>query len=323
MRSYGTTGNGTIDHTSYSSYLDEIKPVEVDAEDRVYLEHEIEEIPHDPLAYARETLDSHIVQSDYFMEQALEKGIDIHNTSSTEYLKYLSDFTNAYLDQENVREYYTTEYDDETYHLIRLFGAAPYAIRQQRVLDTTKNTNHKRGMEIAKDTLINLNATIFQVAEANPKRKLSDLADYVDLSTSTYDPDARGYTKNVVMQNSLGIRKELAVWQSINFRRSPIYSIRHGNTNEEKHGIDYIIGVQDAELKVDIKSNLQQVIDAAFHHTPTKDEPFTKTADGQFVYCPQIREENFTHGTFELDTAEKIKLRNSLFEHFQKMIKLV
>ncbi len=324
MKSYGTTGNGTIETESYNDYLEDIKPVERDPLDREYvtIEQEVEEEPYNPMAYARDTVDTLIVQSDYFIKQAHEKGIDLGDTSSTEYLRHLYDMTNEYLDQHDSKEFFTGIDGGETYHLIRLFGVAPYAIRQQAALDAAEANGNKNGAKTAKSAVITLNHTLFNLAEANPKRKLTELAEEVEKATTFYDATAKGYAYNVMLQSSFGVRTEFGFWQALNYRSNPDFSLRHGTTEEDKKGIDFVATLQSLQLAIDIKSSLQQVIAKTWTHNPTEKEPYTKTEDGQFIYCPQTTDASFVKGSFELDLGEKIKLRNTILEHLHKMAKL-
>lgn len=285
---------------------------------------EIETDPYDAMAYARETVDTLIVQSDYFIEQTLEKGIDPSDTSSTEYLKHLSDFTNNYLNQHDVREFFTGIDGGETYHLIRLFGTAPYAIRMERTLDYAEETGHRDGVEVAKDTAVMLNHNIFALAEANPGTNINELAEQIDLATSFYDPDARGYAQNVIARTATAMRREFSVWDVFHYRPNGNYKIRHGDKAEDRQGIDFIIGLQDdIEFNLDIKSNLNQVRQKEHIHSPTEAEPYTKTQDGKFIYRPPTSEEDYVHGSFTLYTDKKIQLRNRIFEDMQKMAKLL
>lgn len=323
MKEYGTV-SGAIkdrpeDHDKF--YEEFLEPLEDDLPPAVEV---APELPHDAISYARDTVDELIAHSDYFIESALEKGIDTSDTSSTEYLRHLYDITNEYLDQDENKAFFMQIDGGETYHAIRLFGIAPYTIRQDVLLDHAKADGHKSGVNQAKSAVTYFNHTMFKLAEANPKRTLTELAEQIELATTFYDHSAKGYAKNVVLQTAQGVRTEYAIWQTFHFRHSPIYTIRHGNVEEDKRGIDFIVGIQDGlELKIDAKSSLQQVKDKAHEHDPTTLEPYTKTEDGQFIYCPQVTEENFMNGSFELDTGEKIKLRNTMFEHLQKMAKLL
>lgn len=326
MKSYGTTGNGTIEAKAYDQYLEDIKPVEKDPNEREYVtvEQEVEEEPYDPVAYARGTVDEHIVQSDYFIELAHEKGIDLGNTSSTEYLRYMSDFTNDYLEQKETKEFYMGIDGGETYQLIRLFGIAPYAIRQETTLDAASATGHKDGVNHAKTAVVGLNHTLFELALVNPKRKLTELAEQVELATTFYDHTAKGYAHNVILQSAYGIRTESDFWQAYHYKSHPNFSLRRGDTEEDKNGIDFVGNIADGpELKIDIKSSLEAVREKVGEHEPTEAEPYTKTKDGQFVYCPQTTEDSHINGTFELDLGAKIKLRTTILEHMQKMAKLL
>jgi hypothetical protein len=325
MKEYGTLGGIVKDRPEdLERYREGLDVPENDPSERIYIEPEAEPLPeHDPIKYARETVNNAIAGSDYFIELAHEKDIDLGDKSSTKYLRLLYDVTNEYLDQESNRQFFMEIDGGETYHAIRLLGTAPYVIRQETALDKAKVHGYKDSVGHAKSAATAFNSTLFDLVKANPKRSLTELAEQVELTTTSFDYTAQGYAYNVMLQIERGIRTEYAVWQAYNYKPVPGHSIRRGSTDEDKHGIDFIIGLPDGvELKTDIKSGLQQVIDLTYHHEPTRAEPYTKTENGQFVYCPLTIDESFMKGTFELDLGEKIKLRNRMLEHFQKMANL-
>lgn len=324
MKSAGTLGY--VDHEANNIYNQDGF---ITYDDTPELQPEIDDSEHettsyDAMSYARDTVDTLIVQSDYFITQALEKGIDLRDTSSTAYLKHMADFTNEYLDQHDTREYFTDIDGGETYQLIRLFGTAPYAIRMERTLDYAEQTGHRDGVEAAKETAVALNHNIFALAQANPMTKINELAEQIDLATSFYDPDARGYTQNVIARTATALRREYSVWDVFHYRPNDNYRIRHGSKAEDRKGIDFVIGLQDGiEFAVDIKSNLNQLRQKQHEHTPTEAEPYTKAEDGKFIYRPPTNEEDYVHGSFKLYTDKKIQLRNRIFEDMQKMAKLL
>lgn len=323
MKEYGTLGGKILDRPEdHDKFYEEFLIPDVDETEQVSTAEE-EAVPqHDAMAYARDTVDHAVAESDYFIGRAHERGVDLSDTSSTEYLRLLYDITNEYLDQEQNKQFFMEIDGGETYHAIRLFGVAPYAMRQEVTLDSAE-ANGSKYSSTAKPAVIALNHALFDLVSANPKRKLTDIAEQVDLVASAYDHEAKGYAYNVMLQNGKGIRTEYAFWQAVNYRRNPDHSIRHGSAQEDGEGIDFVVGLQDAiELSVDLKSSLAKVKEKAAYHEPTEQEPYTKTEDGKYVYCLRTTEDSFMKGSFELDLSEKIKLRNKVLEDLQKMAKL-
>lgn len=319
MRSYGTTGNGEINKDDYNDYLDEIKPVEDDPADRDYIpvEPEIEEVPFDPLAYARDTVDETIVNSDYFNQRLAEEGIDVNDRSNPDYLKIMYEITNTYLDQN--QDYFVENFGEETFHAIRLFGTAPYALRVYANEVANEETGRSKTGN-GRTVIVDFNHTLFNLVESNRKRGVVDLAKQVERFVTQFDPSSKGFAHNAILDYSYGVRTESGFVQAYEYRKNPANKLRHGNNDEDKRGIDFVVQLlEKPEMMVDIKTSLDGVASKAGEHKPTESEPYSKTDDGQYVYCPQFKEENYMNGTFELDLQTKIRAKNTILEHLHKM----
>jgi hypothetical protein len=320
MKEYGTVSGSVKDREEdREEFYRGFEPAEEkDPADRVYETIEQEVAPHDPLAYARQTVDEGIAGSDYFIETAHQHGIDPTNTSSNEYLGLLATITNEYLDQEDNRDFFVGIDGGETYAAIRIFGTAPYALRQQKALDHAKSQSNKSGVEHAKSTVIAFNHVLLDLVEQNPSLKVTDLASEIELATSYYDDEAKGYAHNAILDIAYGIRTEHAFLQAVSASSS--YQIRHGDAGEDRRGVDYVVTLpNDKILSIDVKSSTTGVKEKAGSDTTYENGTYAKTDENAFVYYPQTTEEDFEKGTFALRLESKIRLRRTILEHLQKM----
>lgn len=312
MKEYGTVSGKVIDPRDYYK---SIAPQEKDPADRVYEGIEHEEEPYNALAYARDTVNDAIAGSDYFVSQALEHGIDRSDTQNLEYLKLLSSITNEYLDQDENRDFFMAIDGGETYHAIRMLGTAPYALKQQIALDHAKNQPNNHGTEHAKATVIAFNHTISQLVEQNPSVSMSKLASEIELTVAQYDHTDKGYAHNAIREILTGVRTEEAFRQAVSMR----YDVRHGDASEDRRGVDFVVTLEDnLELGIDVKSSMtgvtEKIGDGAHNG-----QPFAKTDENKFVYYLATHEENFVHDSFKLDHGARIRMKNTVLEHLQKM----
>jgi len=321
MKEYGTVGGAVIDPKEYEEYRESFHIPEKDPSEREYvaIAPEVEAEPaHDALAYAREVVETTIAQDDYFIEQAHQYDIDPSDTSSTDYLRFLAGFTTEYL--EGNRDFFVSNYGEETYNAIKLFGTAPYAIRQQRAMDEADAHGNKGGTEHAKQTLIAFNHDMMDLIEANPKLNLNDLVEQLDLTVTHFDHAAEGYSINVLSEIARGNRTEYAFWDAATSTTNPAYRFRRGNAYEDRHGVDVVATIPgNTDLDIDLKSSLTGVREKHTGHKVSDTKRFVKTRDGKFTYAPHIQNDMFEKGSFKLDTGSRVKLRNWILEDLQKM----
>lgn len=322
MKEYGTVGGAVIDNSEYEEYRSSLVTPEKDPSERQYVQPEAEPVPeHDPIAYAEETIETSLISSDYFIATAQERDINLADRSDTRYLHLLHDMVNEYLAENE--DFFMAIDGGETYHALKLLGTAPYALKQQQALDKAEYHGNRSGAKHAKDVLIEFNGTVFKFIESNPSRSPTFIADLIERTTTSYDPEAKGYAYNKALEIVDGMKTEFAFFQSVNYKKDSGYSARRGTADQDKHGIDALVTVPDVEeMLVDLKSSLGAVKDKEHIHTPTYEEPYTKTKDGQYVYAPYIDDNMFEGDSFKLDTGSKIRLRNKILEQLQKMAKL-
>lgn len=322
MKEYGTVGGAVIDNSEYEEYRNSHATPVRDSSERVYIEPEVEPVPeHDPVAYAEETIETSLINSDYFITTAQERDIDLTDRSDTRYLHLLHDMVNEYLDQNE--EFFMTIDGGETYYAIKLLGTAPYALKQQRALEVAEHHGNKSNAKHSKKVLAEFNETTYRFIEQNPSRSPTKVADLIERTATSFDPESQGYAYNKALEIVDGMKTEYAFHQAVNYRPETGYKARRGNVEEDKRGIDSIVTLpQNHELLIDLKSSLGAVEHKAHIHHPTFEEPYTKMRDGQYVYAPYIEDNMFEHDSFKLDTGSKIRLRNKILEQLQKMAKL-
>lgn len=321
MKEYGTVSGIVKDRPE--DIADFYKGVNDDEpKERIYFqprehESEVEEEPaYDAFTYARDIVDTTIAQSDYFIESALESGIDTADTENSEYLRHLATITKEYLSDPTNEEFFREIDGGETYTFIKILGTAPYALRQQRTLDHAKSSSNKSGVEHAKKTVIEFNHDILQLVETNPGLRLTDLASQIDLASTFYDSDAKGTAHNDILDIAYGIRTEYAFLQAVS--ASSQYNIRHGTADEDRHGVDFVVILPDGtELSIDVKSSLSGISEVAAE--PSGNQNFVKKDERSFAYHLDTSEEDFLDGSFALELSAKIKLRRTVLEALQTM----
>lgn len=321
MKEYGTVSGIVKDRPAdiadfYKGVIDDTP------KERIYLqprehESEIEEEPaYDVFTYARDVVDTTIARSDYFIESALERGIDVADTEDIEYLRHLAAITKEYLSDPTNAEFFTAIDEGETYTMIKILGTAPYALRQQRTLDHAKSSANKSGTEHAKQTLIEFNHDVLQLVEQNPTLAITDLASQIDLVTTSFDTDAKGTAHNDILNIAYGIRTEYAFLQAVS--ASTQYSIRHGTADEDRRGVDFVVMLPDGkELSIDVKSSMNSIHDAT--DGGPSNQCFAKKDENAFVYYLETTEDNFINGSFALELSARIKLRRRVLEDLQTM----
>lgn len=273
---------------------------------------------HNPLDYAQETVDE-LASSSVFIESGLQKNYDMSSTSTDDYLYLLANFTNDYL-QEN-KDYFLENYGQETVESIRLHGMAPYAMRQKSLLLNAEQTGMPLSREAknhAKDTAIQFNQTLLALIDSNPSRNINDLSNSISIAASRYDAASTAQINDTINSTVRGMRTEYTFQRVV--EASGLVEIRHATAKEDRKGIDFIITTPDGkQLKIDIKSSFNSILNKSRDGDVDINSPYTKTRDGNFIYHPLVKDSMFKNNSFLLSKDAAAEFTMPILGNIQKM----
>ena len=275
---------------------------------------DIEQQQETSLEYAQSFVDD-ITSSELFIQSAYEKGIPLDETSNDDYIELLADTTDAYVEQ------FADELEAEDAAAIKVLGRTPHALRQKQLLDATHSGSPVSRQEIsnAKDALIHYNTLISDLLASAPDQPLETLSQAITTAGVEKIEISSDEAYRYSMETLRGIRMENAFESIVD--SLGVVAIRHGDIKEERKGIDFVLtGADGTELKIDIKSSLDQVAG--------KNGGYSNTAyayhRGVFTLFPYLLDSHFEHNSSTLapGVAEQVgpQLLGDLFQMSQQSI---
>ncbi len=245
-----------------------------------------------------------ITESDVFYTLAAQGGVDIRTTSSDEYLELMSVTTRDYV--ENNQNNNLLSYEQAA--AILVFGQAPYALRQQELLEANSQQRFLGSKEFhdAKDYLVNYNADVSALLRAYPDEPLENIeANIVRTATEKMESSPESLQR-YVNDTLRGMRAENTFYDMVEPLGIPI---RHGTPQEERKGVDFVVGSGAQSIRVDIKDSLDQV--AGKNGGYADKMPYAKTRDGNIVYFPYTKDIIYKNGssTVKNEMVEPVRMQ--------------
>lgn len=254
--------------------------------------NDLEQPQETTLEYAKRFVDD-ITASELFIQSAYDTNISLDETSNDDYISLLASTTDIYVEQ------FADDLAPEETIAIQVLGHTPYALRKKQLLDIAKSESVVSHQEVsnAKDALIQYNSLISDLLTTMPDQPLETLSQVIASAgiekIEISSDDARRYS----METLRGIRTENTFKQII--ESTGVINIRHGNTQEERKGIDFVLSGDDGtDIKIDIKSSLDQI---ASKNGGYSDQAAYAYKNGVFTYFPYLIDDRFVNNSSILD----------------------
>lgn len=232
-----------------------------------------------------------------FLEAGYAKELDLSNPDSEEYKQHLQDYAVDYCQTLSGVE------SEESLTTIALFASAPLAMHKKKELDANKVKHHLKNTEFqnAKNGLVQFNFLLAKYIEQHPAENADMLANGLTEISNRFNekPDVSAYDGfDQIVQ---GIRTEFGFKQVVDQIKT--ISLRHSNAQEERKGIDFVLGVPlpgqaaKVNLSIDIKSSLDQVAGVAGGYNDSTDT-YAKDRNGHFKFYPLLPKSSYENGSF-------------------------